>query len=511
MAQSRPSRATQQTRAYSFLLAVAACFGLMCFFVGFSVGRHGTQVAAVTAPTPGGTPTAVPMRPRGSSVMDAMTRPLAPTGQLDPDPLEAFMEVYEQLKANYYKPIGDSDKTKLSYGAVRGMLRELGDPYTRFMEPKDYSDFRQDNEGHFKGIGAMLGIDQSTNRVQVIRVFPNNPADKAGLKPGDYVIKVNDQPTDDMSIDVAVSKIRGEAGTTVKLTVSRPDKPRRQLDPEYLRKNGIDPDEPRRDPAPVDPAKLIDVVITRGDVHIPIVESEMLPGNQGYVHLAMFNEESYKQLTSEIEALRGKGMKGLIIDVRDNPGGNLEEVIRIVSYFVKQGPVVHIQSRDKPTEALTVQSRFYGNFDLPVVVLVNGFSASASEILSGALQDYKRATIVGEKTFGKGLVQTVLRLSDNSALVVTTSVYLTPNKRNINKIGIEPDVKVPWDRADQEKALTSALTEGKKRIEWDLQLQKAAEQLRAKMNSKAPANTTKPAAANTQASLPLGMAPVPGR
>ena len=329
MAQSRPSRATQQTRAYSFLLAVAACFGLMCFFVGFSVGRHGTQVAAVTAPTPGGTPTAVPMRPRGSSVMDAMTRPLAPTGQLDPDPLEAFMEVYEQLKANYYKPIGDSDKTKLSYGAVRGMLRELGDPYTRFMEPKDYSDFRQDNEGHFKGIGAMLGIDQSTNRVQVIRVFPNNPADKAGLKPGDYVIKVNDQPTDDMSIDVAVSKIRGEAGTTVKLTVSRPDKPRRQLDPEYLRKNGIDPDEPRRDPAPVDPAKLIDVVITRGDVHIPIVESEMLPGNQGYVHLAMFNEESYKQLTSEIEALRGKGMKGLIIDVRDNPGGNLEEVIRM--------------------------------------------------------------------------------------------------------------------------------------------------------------------------------------
>jgi len=503
MAQSRPSRAIQQTRAYSFLLAVAACFGLMCFFVGFSVGRHGNRVAAVSTPNQKPAPSTVPMRPNGRNVLDSLTRPMAPTGQLDPDPLEAFMEVYEQLKANYYKPIADADKTKLSYGAVRGMLRELGDPYTRFMEPKDYSDFRQDNEGHFKGIGAMLGIDQSTNRVQVIRVFPDNPAAKAGLKPGDYVIKVNDQPTDDMSLDVAVSKIRGEAGTTVKLTVSRPDKPRKALDPEYLRKNGIDPDEPRKDPAPVDPGKLIDVSITRGDVHIPIVESEMLPGNQGYVHLSMFNEESFKQLTGEIETLKGKGMKGLVLDLRDNPGGNLEEVIRIVSYFVRQGPVVHIQSRDKPTEALTVQSRFYGNFELPMVVLVNGFSASASEILSGALQDYKRATIMGEKTFGKGLVQTVLRLSDQSALVVTTSVYLTPNKRNINKIGIEPDIKVAWERADQEKALTAALAEGKKRIEWDVQLRRAAEQLRAKMDGKAAA----PAAATTQARLapaPLG-------
>jgi carboxyl-terminal processing protease len=415
--------------------------------------------------------------------MDSLAKPLAQQGSLEPDPLESFMEVYEHLKSKFYQPIGENDKKKLAYGAIRGMLRELGDPYTRFMEPKDYDDFKQDTEGKFKGIGAMLGIDNASRRIVVMRVFPNNPAAVAGLKAGDFVVRVNDEPTDDMSLDVAVSKIRGEAGTKVKLTVMRPEKPRK-VDPDLLRKYGVDPEEQRADPTPVDPTKLTDISITRGNVDVPIVESEMVGKDIGYVHLMMFNEESYTQMAAAITTLKGKGIKGLVLDLRDNPGGMLEEAVKTVSFFVKEGAVVHIQERDKPAETLPINPRYYGNLDCPLVVLVNGFSASASEILSGALQDYKAAQLVGEKTFGKGLVQTVVPLADRSALVLTTAVYLTPNKRNINKKGIEPDIKVPWDRNDADKAALQAASTGKTRVEWDVQLQKAVEVLRAQMNGK---------------------------
>lgn len=470
MASLRPRQQTSTARSYGFVLAVAACFGLMCFLVGYSAGTRGPMPASAVDQPPGiGSPL--------GNMLGRLGRPLAPVGQLDHDPLESFMEVYEQLRANFYQPITEEDKTKLAYGAVRGMLRELGDPYTRFMDPKDYASFRQDTQGHFKGIGAELRLDLNLLRIVVNRVYSGNPAAKSGLQAGDWIVKVDDRATDDMSIDAVVALIRGEQGTNVTLTVYRPERPITALDPEVAKRIGADADEPRRDPAPFDPTKLLDIVITRDDVTVPIVESEMLPNQQGYIALNTFNEETYRQMAEAVAALEADGMKGLILDVRQNPGGSLEEVIKVVSYFVETGPVVHIEAPRRPLEALQVQPRFDGDFELPLVVMIDGMSASASEILAGALQDNRRATVVGEKSFGKGLVQTVLKLSDDSALVVTTSVYLTPNRRNINTRGIEPDIAVPWEIEARREALREADANKTPLLDWDLQVQAASQHL----------------------------------
>lgn len=470
MAETNAQPAKTLSRGHAFVLAAALCYGLVSFVVGVQVGRRGT------------TPTVDHRAAEiaNDSFLSTLTQPLgaAASVSFDPDPLEAFMEVYEHLRTKYLEPITDKDRQKLAYGAIKGMLRELGDPFTRFMAPDDYTGFREENTGHFKGIGAVLGVDHRTNQIQVIRVFRGNPAQKAGLKPGDYIIGINDEPTDDLSLEVAVNKIRGEAGTKVKLTVRRPDPGAKPLDKDWLKKNGIDPDEPRVDPVKL-PGETLDLQVTRDDVKIPIVESEMIGDDIGYLYLQTFNEQSYKQLSESLEALRKKGAKGLILDLRDDPGGMLDECIKVCSMFLTEGAIVHVQERDKAPETLSVIPQYTTAPNLPIVVLVNHFSASASEILSGALQDHKRAILVGATTYGKGLVQTVVPLSDNSAVAITTAKYLTPNKRDINRKGIEPDIPVEWDLTDEQER--EALTSNKPRSEWDPQLKRALTALRERL------------------------------
>ncbi|MCC7491697.1 MAG: S41 family peptidase [Fimbriimonadaceae bacterium] len=469
MAESRVSNWRTFGRQQAFVLSAFLCFGLMTFLFGLQLGRRGGSAEVGTAPTD-----AV-----STALLQSLTQPAARQGQFEPDPLESFMEVYEHLRSKYVEPVGDSDKQKLAYGAIKGMLRELGDPYTRFMEPKDFSSFQSDNEGHFKGIGAMLGIDQDSYKIQVIRVFPNNPAAKAGLKAGDYVIAINGESTSDMSLDVAVDKIRGEAGTTVKLTVERPEGGAQKIDPELIKRLRRDPEAPRTDPAPVI-GKTKEISITRSDIDVPVVESELLATDVGYIALGAFNEKSYQQLRSGLSELKAKGAKGFVLDLRNNPGGLLNVAIDVTSLFVKDGAVVHVQEREGAPETLNVKpAENVADLQLPLVVLVNHFSASASEIVSGALQDHKRAQVIGETTYGKGLVQTVVGLSDNSAVAITTAKYLTPNKRDINKKGIEPDVVVPLDLDD--KALVEGLTSGKPRDAWDPQVKRAIELLRPKL------------------------------
>ncbi len=469
MAETRPTPVRLFTRAHAFVCAAVLCYGVMTLVVGYELGRRRAPLE---------NPTGRVSVNVGDALLRALTRPTTRPGAFEPDPLEAFMEVFGHLKSKFVEPIGEAQKKRLAYGAIKGMLRELGDPYTRFMEPKDFGNFQVENQGHFKGIGAMLGIDHDTHKIQVIRVFPNHPAAKAGIKAGDYVIAINGEPTADMSLDVAVSKIRGEANTKVKLTIETASKPNKP-DPELLKKYGKDPEEARTDPAPV-MGKTRDVEITRADIDVPVVEKEMLAGDIGYLYLGAFNELGYKQLRAEMDDLIRKGAKGLLLDLRNNPGGLLEEARHITSLFVKDGAVVYIQERDRAAETLAVSPQhFFDGPQLPMVVLVNRFSASASEIVAGALQDHQRATVVGETTYGKGLVQTVVPLSDKSAVAITTAKYLTPNKRDINKKGIKPDVAVALDL--DEKAYVQALTSGKPRDEWDPQVKKAIETLRPQM------------------------------
>ncbi len=454
------------SRGQVFVAVSLLCYGLAAFVVGLQVGRRTPDDA-----TQNRTEEVI-----SETLLRSLTRPAAAAGDFDADPLEAFMEVYQHLKDKFVEEIDDADKQRLSYGAIRGMLRELGDPYTRFMEPTDFGDFKVDAQGHFAGIGAMLGIDRKSHKIQVIRVFDHNPAAKAGLKAGDFIIQIDGAETVDMSLDVAVNRIRGQAGTDVVLKVERlPAKPAEEPDPELLKKLGANPDEPRTDPAPV-VGDTLDVTITRADIDVPVVESEMLADKVGYVALGGFNEQSYPQLRKSIEDLQAKGATRLVFDLRSNPGGMLEVAQEITSLFVKSGAVVFVQERQRAAETLMVDPAKQLSKQLPMIVLVNRFSASASEIVSGALQDHGRAKLVGETTYGKGLVQTVVPLSDNSAVAITTAKYLTPNKRDINKKGIEPDVTVTIDPEDP--AVLAGLRSGEPRETWDPQLKKAVELLK---------------------------------
>jgi carboxyl-terminal processing protease len=274
------------------------------------------------------------------------------------------------------------------------------------------------------------------------------------LKAGDYIVAIDGVSTEGMSLEAAVARIKGPAGTKVTLTVQRPpwdeNTSRFQLLP--VPKEDEEPSDLkcphcgqhlRLEEREVGELEKIDITITRGHVAIPILEHRMLKGDIGYVWLKMFNDRAQQEVEQAIEDLKQKGMKGLILDLRRDPGGLLDMAVKVASQFVPKGPIVYVKERGREPEPIMAEPEAYLNLQVPLVVLVDHQSASASEIVAGAVQDYGIGTIVGEKTYGKGLVQTVLPLSDHSALVITTAKYLTPKHRDINEDGIEPDVQAP--------------------------------------------------------------------
>jgi len=399
-------RADSRLKRTIVVLVVAASF-----VIGVLAGRSVTLVGTAE---PVRMADMVPQTVRFQKALDVAS----PT---DLRPLATFWEVREKIKRNFVFPI--TDDSQLTYGAIRGMLESLDDPYSRFMTPEEYRDFQSESEkGRFSGIGAVLdrykNPDTDEWQIVVSSVLPDGPASKTALRPGDVIVGVDDKGVQDLALYKVVDLIRGQAGTEVKLTVTR---------------QGL--------------AEPLEITIERGDVEVPAVEYEMLPGNIGYVWLRNFNRQAPAKMREALTDLKQKGMKGLLLDLSLDPGGILDVAVEVADMFIDGGPVVWIRERGAEPEALTARKDVLVPKDFPMACLIDHGSASASEILAGCLQDTKRAPIVGQHSFGKSKVQTVIELNDHSALVLTTAIYLTPQKRDIGeewgkgKRGVKPDVE----------------------------------------------------------------------
>jgi len=322
-----------------------------------------------------------------------------------------FWDTWEKVEQKFIdkKKI---DSKKMFYGAIKGMVSSLEDPYTFFLTPEENKQSKDDLQGKFEGIGAQLGMKD--NRVIVVSPLKNSPAEKAGVKAGDFINKVDDQSTKGWSLTFAVSKIRGPKGTKVKLTLERE-------------------------------GKEIEVEITRDQINVPSIELSY-EKNIAILKLNQFGEKTIDEWDEAVFEIREKWAKkeirGMVLDLRDNPGGYLEGAVYLASEFLPMGKVVVRQ------ESTTVANKEYkvarqGELlDIPLVVLVNKGSASASEILAGSLRDHKRAKIVGEKTFGKGSVQEALDLKEGAGLHVTVAKWILPSGDWINSKGIEPEIKI---------------------------------------------------------------------
>jgi carboxyl-terminal processing protease len=323
--------------------------------------------------------------------------------------IEVFTDVLRKIEKNY---VEDTKTNELIYGAIRGMVETL-DPHSSFITPEDYKELMIETKGSFPGVGIVITMKDRV--LTVVSPIEGTPAYKAGIKAGDEIIMIEDKATKDLTIRDAVKLIRGPKGTRVKLTVKR---------------KGLE--------------KPIDFVITRDEIPIRSVRSFYLPFDLGYIRISNFQSNTGQDLVEALREMESKKeLKGLVLDLRNNPGGLLSQAVRVTDEFLDAGPIVSIKSRDKKEQKSVAhknkQSRTY-----PMVVLVNEGSASASEIVAGALQDNKRALILGSTTFGKGSVQTLFPLTDGSGLRLTTALYYTPNGRSIQASGIEPDIEVAF-------------------------------------------------------------------
>jgi carboxyl-terminal processing protease len=328
---------------------------------------------------------------------------------------DQFWQIWDRIKEEYVKR--DIKDTDLFYGAIQGLVSSLGDPYSVYMVPKAAEEFANDLSGEFEGIGAEIGV--KNEQLVVVAPLADSPAERAGLRPADRILSIDKESTYGMDVITAVGKIRGQAGTEVVLMIAR---------------NGN--------------GKAFEVKIIREKINVPSVRFSWRSGKIAHITVLQFNEDTDFMFDKYVRQLTAEGAKGIVLDLRNNPGGFLDTAVTMASEWVESGSVVSERSdsgvnRDHPTIG---QHRLSG---YNTVVLVNGGSASASEIVSGALQDSKKAVIIGEKTFGKGSVQDFETFTDGSALKLTVAEWYTPNGRNINKDGIVPDIEFKEDWANE--------------------------------------------------------------
>ncbi len=326
--------------------------------------------------------------------------------------VSVIWEAWNLLQRQYIAP-DELEGKKLVYGAAEGLVRAVGDPYTVFMPPTETVAFRQSLNGSLEGIGAEL--KDKDHLITVVNAIEGSPAEKAGLLPEDIIAEVNGESMEGKSLSQAVEKIRGPKGTKVTLLIYRASS-----------------------------TTPVAITITRAAILLPSVTSKIIDTPQGpigYVDLTQFGDRSMEEVRTALDTFKLRTLKGIVLDLRYNGGGYLGGAIELTSMFLKEGKVVSVERRDVPLETQSVSGdTIYP--DIPLVVLVNEGSASASEIVAGALQDNKRATVIGVKSFGKGTVQEVLEMQDGSSLRVTVARWLTPNGKNLGKEGVTPDYVV---------------------------------------------------------------------
>lgn len=320
---------------------------------------------------------------------------------------DLLFQVRDALLAKYD---GEIDDDTLLEAAIKGMTQSLNDPYTIFMNSDEYKSFVEQSEGHFVGIGAQLGIKD--DKVTVVAPIEGSPAEEAGLKSGDVILKVDGKDITEPNVEKTISMIKGEQGKPVTLTVARAS------------------------------SQSLDITIIRDVIKMISVKGEVLYGDIGYIQISSFDEDVAKNFKEKIIELKNQGMKGMILDLRGNPGGFLGEAVNVASQFIPKGKVVTytIDKYDNKQESNSAGGEAEG---MPLVILIDGGSASASEVVTGALRDYGAGTTIGTTSFGKGVVQQLIEFKDgNGGLKVTTSKYYTPNGENIHKVGIKPDIEV---------------------------------------------------------------------
>ena len=341
---------------------------------------------------------------------------------------EKKLKSLEQVIHNYY--LEDVDQNSLTEGLYKGLFAGIGDPYSVYYTKEEYQELMQATSGKYYGIGALVSQDAKTGVISISKVFKDAPADKAGMRAEDVIYKVDDNSIEGKEVDKVVAMMKGEKGTQVKVTVYRASE-----------------------------KKYRDLTIIRDEVKVPTVESKMLDKNIGYIQITEFDEVTGEQFTKAVNQLKKQGMKKVVFDVRDNPGGSYATVCDILDEILPAGTLVYTKDKYGKEEK---QESEPDCLNMPMVVLQNENSASASEIFAGSIQDFKAGKIIGTQSFGKGIVQQIMPLGDGSAIKLTIEKYYTPSGKNIHGKGITPDIQV--EQGENEKK--------------DVQLEKAMEELK---------------------------------
>lgn len=343
------------------------------------------------------------------------------------------------IQKHYLKEV---DEATMLDGQLKGLFQSLEDPYSQYMSKDEFQDFMEHTKGVYGGVGVIV-TPGDDNLITVVSPIEDTPGEKAGIKTGDKIIKVNGEEFTADKMDAAVKLMKGEPGTDVTVTIMRKDKEGK--------------------------TKQFDISITREEIRLKTVKAEVIDENIGYVKITSFDDLTYDDFKVELDKLEKKNVEGIIMDLRNNPGGLLDVCVDIADEFLDEGVVVYTETRDGQREYLKSDKK---KTDIPLVLLINEGSASASEIMAGAMRDKERATLIGTKTFGKGIVQRIKQLPDGSGFKLTVSEYFTPNGTSIHDVGIEPDIVVDLPEDIEEI--------GVENLKEDTQLQKALEVIKDK-------------------------------